>query len=679
MDGYFVTGTTRTTQLVTLNDGVPFTGCTEINECAEYGGVTATNNVLSCVDEINARTIICKPGYTATGSTGDRVRLIGSATFGGCIKIQECTVFGYSGQNPNNILSCVESAPNERTVTCRTGYYVNGGTASNRNSIVLQGNTPFLGCLDVNECLVSGFSGRPNNTRFCQQVSVNQRVITCRAGFYAVAPNVTTITLNGTAAFAGCTEINECTLYGWNNDKNVISCVDGLNNRTITCAPGYYAIASLTRSITIVANGRFAGCFDIPECALYGNSGRPSNVISCNETRPQWRTITCAKGYTVADHVSSDAGRHPSPAFTQFSIELYQSQEFYGCVPWCGDGLVIGAEACDDGNRVSGDGCDSICRNVEDGYFCSRQYGGLHCCTGIPDEIWNYWPDQITRGVDDTGYYLDCYDGWVVSNTKDNIILIDDSEGPFTLGDGAKFCGNVVLGHPQYAAVEHDEEVRFLIQSYSSFIFETEVQIMGSLTLMDSGVLRFMDGGSLVLTGSSCNAVRWPLAAGTESSQLTISGNGLITVEGVHWTTESKESSDDTEMPSTKIFLVGACASLDGTFYLDADEIPSGASPFVLLTSNSSSACVSGGPDDDTVPFHHRDHLIPGPCSNLETVVIDSTDVVITINHKDLCVGHIVAISICGAVAAILILALLFVLFGGAASGGVADENYMAL
>ena len=37
----------------------------------------------------------------------------------------------------------------------------------------------------------------------------------------------------------------------------------------------------------------------------------------------------------------------------------------------CGDGLVLGTEACDDGNAVSGDGCSSTCQ-VEAGFTCTQ-------------------------------------------------------------------------------------------------------------------------------------------------------------------------------------------------------------------------------------------------------------------------------------------------------------------
>lgn len=40
--------------------------------------------------------------------------------------------------------------------------------------------------------------------------------------------------------------------------------------------------------------------------------------------------------------------------------------------PICGDGKIGGAELCDDGNQLSGDGCNSVCQ-VEPGYTCTGE------------------------------------------------------------------------------------------------------------------------------------------------------------------------------------------------------------------------------------------------------------------------------------------------------------------
>src|SRR5690606_5928682 len=37
----------------------------------------------------------------------------------------------------------------------------------------------------------------------------------------------------------------------------------------------------------------------------------------------------------------------------------------------CGNGLLSPDEACDDGNEVSGDGCDAVCLRVEPGFSCA--------------------------------------------------------------------------------------------------------------------------------------------------------------------------------------------------------------------------------------------------------------------------------------------------------------------
>ncbi|HET9932852.1 MAG TPA: DUF4215 domain-containing protein, partial [Polyangiaceae bacterium] len=46
------------------------------------------------------------------------------------------------------------------------------------------------------------------------------------------------------------------------------------------------------------------------------------------------------------------------------------------CVPRCGDQLRISPEECDDGNNVDGDGCDRACR-IENGFSCAENAASL--------------------------------------------------------------------------------------------------------------------------------------------------------------------------------------------------------------------------------------------------------------------------------------------------------------
>jgi cysteine-rich repeat protein len=40
------------------------------------------------------------------------------------------------------------------------------------------------------------------------------------------------------------------------------------------------------------------------------------------------------------------------------------------CATFCGDGIIIGIEVCDDNNSISGDGCSSVCA-VETSFYCT--------------------------------------------------------------------------------------------------------------------------------------------------------------------------------------------------------------------------------------------------------------------------------------------------------------------
>jgi fibro-slime domain-containing protein len=54
------------------------------------------------------------------------------------------------------------------------------------------------------------------------------------------------------------------------------------------------------------------------------------------------------------------------------------------CPPACGDGIVNGAEACDDGNLLNSDGCSSAC-TIEPGFTCSvAPCVGTACTTVLP-------------------------------------------------------------------------------------------------------------------------------------------------------------------------------------------------------------------------------------------------------------------------------------------------------
>jgi cysteine-rich repeat protein len=40
-------------------------------------------------------------------------------------------------------------------------------------------------------------------------------------------------------------------------------------------------------------------------------------------------------------------------------------------VALCGDGIIFGTDVCDDGNKISFDGCSADCQTLEIGFVCN--------------------------------------------------------------------------------------------------------------------------------------------------------------------------------------------------------------------------------------------------------------------------------------------------------------------
>jgi cysteine-rich repeat protein len=92
---------------------------------------------------------------------------------------------------------------------------------------------------------------------------------------------------------------------------------------------------------------------------------------------------TLSNGQCICDQFSQDVG----VAQCQF-VGCTQGFSFTGaaCVPICGDGLVLGAEQCDDANTADGDGCSSGCV-VEANYSCEPSPVASLCSYNQPLSI----------------------------------------------------------------------------------------------------------------------------------------------------------------------------------------------------------------------------------------------------------------------------------------------------
>ena len=108
------------------------------------------------------------------------------------------------------------------------------------------------------------------------------------------------------------------------------------------------------------------------------------------------------------------------------------------CISNCGNGILDGAEVCDDGNLVSGDGCDTSCA-PEDAYTCSGAGPCTHRCGN--------------GALDSNGGYSEiCDDGNLASGDGCTNCAVDTSYSCVRVDNSANnpdvcttLCGNGVL------------------------------------------------------------------------------------------------------------------------------------------------------------------------------------------------------------------------------------------
>ncbi len=90
----------------------------------------------------------------------------------------------------------------------------------------------------------------------------------------------------------------------------------------------------------------------------------------------------CGNGIVTGAETCDDANEDDDDGCKDCQVQVGYDCPFAGakCIPLCGDGLLLLSEVCDDGNRDPGDGCSPDCR-WEDGFACSGEPGSYTCHT----------------------------------------------------------------------------------------------------------------------------------------------------------------------------------------------------------------------------------------------------------------------------------------------------------
>ncbi len=122
---------------------------------------------------------------------------------------------------------------------------------------------------------------------------------------------------------------------------------------------------------------------DVGEDCDVWSSTTHSDTISCNA---DCSTIACNDGYLNDYEVCDDSAPDPYAGATCSSItggefpsgtlscNSCNSVNINNCYN-CGDGKIDGPEICDDGNTISGDGCESTCLAVTPAWECNTNPG----------------------------------------------------------------------------------------------------------------------------------------------------------------------------------------------------------------------------------------------------------------------------------------------------------------
>jgi len=119
--------------------------------------------------------------------------------------------------------------------------------------------------------------------------------------------------------------------------------------------------------------------------ALDGTNALREEVVRMNETLQTMKVALDGRNAQSHDALREEVVRM-NETLTLLSMMPYL-QCMSGKPGTCGDGLKQEAEACDDGNAVSWDGCSSSC-TVESNWMCDGTSCAVSSCTSL--RVWSY-------------------------------------------------------------------------------------------------------------------------------------------------------------------------------------------------------------------------------------------------------------------------------------------------
>eukprot|EP01127_Copromyxa_protea_P004820 TRINITY_DN1464_c1_g2_i1.p1 TRINITY_DN1464_c1_g2~~TRINITY_DN1464_c1_g2_i1.p1 ORF type:complete len:1631 (-),score=237.44 TRINITY_DN1464_c1_g2_i1:393-5285(-) len=367
--------------------------CEEIDPCSKKNCENLclrTENDTVCICskpnmklEEDGKSCVCEFGYHMSGED--------------CIAI--CGLNNPCG--PNAL--CSVFSQDKRVCRCFPGYAF-GGTNFLENITIDAGESwnQEDNCIAIEQCVVG--CGTYNDTPARCQVVLGGRICTCPPGYLTTEGSETSAILSDREPFDDCQAIPTCDKYEV-DFSNFTSCVSGINSRTITCPPGYWASGPNSLppnpTITLIGDEQWLGCQEINMCDVYSPALANGTCIpGLNK-----RTIICKEGYLIyglpsktftGNEASEDCKAiNPcetnngdcegncifiGPGIKNCSCATYSTLDANSLTCSCLPGYTkIGFGVCEDTNECSlGCGPDSICETPNPNQRVCKCRSGYH-------------------------------------------------------------------------------------------------------------------------------------------------------------------------------------------------------------------------------------------------------------------------------------------------------------
>jgi fibro-slime domain-containing protein len=152
-------------------------------------------------------------------------------------------------------------------------------------------------------------------------------------------------------------------------------CIEGMRTRlrVATLATLLVSTHSACSAGDPSVRGEAEGSDRDPDGALDGEGRDGGSSGDAEDWTPQVTPVICGDGVVIGAEACDDKDTTPGDGCSaSCAIEpgWACAREGEACVPArCGDTIAVGSEECDDGGQEGGDGCASSCK-VEDGYAC---------------------------------------------------------------------------------------------------------------------------------------------------------------------------------------------------------------------------------------------------------------------------------------------------------------------